>query len=146
MGLPSIRAAAEGGASLVNKGIIKEFKDFLLQGDIIALAVAFIMATAFKPVVDNFTNGVVMNFIAAIVGEPNFDSIGIDVGDSRLLIGSVLTALANLVLVGAAVFFFIVKPVNMIKDRQKSGAEPPPPDPEDVALLREIRDLLRARQ
>jgi large conductance mechanosensitive channel len=146
MGLPSIRAAAEGGVSLVNKGIIKEFKDFLLQGDIIALAVAFIMATAFKPVVDNFTNGVVMNFIAAIVGEPNFDSIGIDVGDSRLLIGSVLTALANLVLVGAAVFFFIVKPVNMIKDRQKSGAEPPPPDPEDVALLREIRDLLRARQ
>ncbi|MFN8616728.1 MAG: MscL family protein [Dehalococcoidia bacterium] len=130
----------------MNKGIIKEFKDFLLQGDIIALAVAFIMATAFKPVVDNFTNGVVMNFIAAIVGEPNFDSIGIDVGDSRLLIGSVLTALANLVLVGAAVFFFIVKPVNMIKDRQKSGAEPPPPDPEDVALLREIRDLLRARQ
>lgn len=130
----------------MNKGIIKEFKDFLLQGDVIALAVAFIMAAAFKPVVDNFTNGVVMNFIAAIVGKPNFDSIGLDVGDSRLLIGSVLTALANLILVGAAVFFFIVKPVNMIKERQKKGEEAPPPDPEDVALLREIRDLLRARQ
>ena len=146
MGLPSIRAAAEGGVSLVNKGIIKEFKDFLLQGDTIALAVAFIMAAAFVPVVDAFTKGIVLNFIAAIVGKPNFDDIGLDVGDSRLLIGTFLTALVNLVLVGGAVFFFIVKPVQMIKDRQKSGAEPPPPDPEDVALLREIRDLLRARQ
>lgn len=130
----------------MNKGLIKEFRDFLLQGDIIALAVAFIMALAFKPVVDTFTNGIVLNFIAAIVGKPNFDDIGIDVGDSRLLIGTFLTAVVNLILVGAAVFFFIVKPIQVIKERQKRGEEAPPPDPEDIALLREIRDLLRTRQ
>ncbi len=126
--------------------LLKEFRDFLLQGDIIALAVAFIMAAAFKPVVDTFTNGIVLNFIAAIVGKPNFDDIGIDVGDSRLLIGTFFTAVVNLVLVGGAVFFFIVKPVKMIQERQKRGDEPPAPDPDDVALLREIRDLLRERQ
>ncbi len=130
----------------MNKGIIKEFRDFLIQGDIIAIAVAFIMAAAFVPVVDAFTKGIVLNFIAAIVGKPNFDDIGLDVGDSRLLIGTFLTAVVNLVLVGAAVFFFIVKPVQIIKDRMKKGEEAPPPDPEDIALLREIRDLLRNRQ
>lgn len=125
--------------------LLKEFRDFLLRGDIISLAVAFIMAAAFLPVVDTFTNGIVLNFIAAIVGKPNFDDIGLDVGDSRLLIGTFLTAVVNLILVGAAVFFFIVKPVELIRARQKSGAEPAPADPEDIALLREIRDLLKNR-
>lgn len=130
----------------MNSPLIKEFRNFLLSGDIIALAVAFIMAAAFVPVVDALTKGIILNFISAIVGKPSFDSIGIDVGDSRLLIGTFLTAVVNLVLVGGAVFFFIVKPVNMIKERQKSGAEEPIPEAEDIALLREIRDLLRTRQ
>jgi large conductance mechanosensitive channel len=128
----------------MNSPIIKEFRNFLLQGDIISLAVAFIMAAAFKSVVDVFTNGIIMQFIAAIVGKPNFDSIGIDIGDSRLLIGSFLTQVINLILVGAAVFFFIVKPVNILKERGKRG-EDAVPDPEDIVLLREIRDSLRAR-
>ena len=129
----------------MNNPLLKEFRNFLLQGDIIALAVAFIMGLAFKGVIDAFTNGIVLNFIAAIVGKPNFDDIGLDIGDSRLLIGTFLTAVVNLILVGGAVFFFIVKPVNMIKERQKKGEEEPVPDPEDVQLLREIRDLLKAR-
>jgi large conductance mechanosensitive channel len=123
---------------------LKEFRDFLLQGDIIALAVAFVLAVAFSAVVAAFTDGIVMNFIAAIVGEPNFDSIGLDVGDSRLLIGTFLTAVVNLIIVGAAVFFFIVKPVQMLRDRKKAAGEPVP-ESEDVVLLREIRDLLRNR-
>jgi len=124
--------------------LLKEFRNFLLQGDIIALAIAFIMAAAFKPVVDTFTNGIVLNFIAAIVGKPNFDDIGLDVGDSRLLIGTFLTAVVNLILVGGAVFFFIVKPVQAIKDRQKKEGEVVP-DADDIALLKEIRDLLKNR-
>jgi large conductance mechanosensitive channel len=128
----------------MNHPIIKEFRDFLMRGDIIALAVAFIMAIAFKDVVDAVTNGVILNFIAAIVGEPSFNSIGIDIGDSRLLIGNVITALVNLVLVGAAVFFFIVKPVKMLTERKKEAGEPVP-EAEDIVLLREIRDLLKSR-
>lgn len=129
----------------MNSPIIKEFRNFLLQGDIITLAVAFIMAGAFASVVATFTDGIIMAFIAAIFGKPNFDSIGLDIGDGRLYIGTFLTAVANLVIVGAAVFFFIVKPVNMIKERQKSGAEEAIPESEDIVLLREIRDLLKTR-
>lgn len=125
--------------------ILKEFRDFIMQGDIIALAVAFIMAAAFGAVIATFTDGIVMNFIAAIVGEPNFDSVTLDVGDSELLIGTFITAVINLILVGAAVFFFIVKPVQMLRDRKKAAGEPVP-EAEDVILLREIRDLLRTRQ
>ena len=129
----------------MNSPIIKEFRDFLLRGDIIALAVAFIMAVAFGRVVSAFTDGIVMAFIAAIFGEPNFDSIGLDIGDDgRLYIGTFLTALANFALVAAAVFFFIVKPVNVLKERQKSGTEEIP-EAEDIILLREIRDALRSR-
>jgi large conductance mechanosensitive channel len=128
----------------VNNPILKEFRDFLLKGDIISLAVAFIMAGAFGAVVASFTDGIVMAFIAAIFGKPSFDSIGLDVGDGRLYIGTFLTAVANLIIVGAAVFFFIVKPVQMIRDRQKAAGEPVP-ESEDIILLREIRDALRNR-
>lgn len=127
----------------MNNPIIKEFRDFLVRGNLIELAVAFVMAGAFARVVSAFTDGVVLNFIAAIVGEPSFNSIGIDIGDSRLLIGNVITEIVYLILVGAAVFFFIVKPVQIIRERKKNEPETVAP-PEDIELLREIRDLLRA--
>jgi len=123
---------------------LKEFRDFLLQGDIIALAVAFVMGLAFKGVVDAFTGGVVTPFVAAIVGQSSFGEIDLEVGDATLEIGLVLDQVVNLVLVGAAVFFFIVKPVQLIRERKKEAGEPVP-EAEDVVLLREIRDLLRAR-
>ena len=125
----------------MNHPLVKEFRDFLFRGDIIALAVAFIMAIAFKDVIDTFTQGIVMAFIAAIFGEPSFDSITIEVGDGTLYIGTFLTAVANLILVGLAVFFFIVKPVNILKERRAAGTEDIPED-EQIVLLREIRDAL----
>lgn len=129
----------------MNSPIIKEFRDFLVRGNLIELAVAFVMAGAFASVVAVFTDGIVMQFLAAIFGKPNFDSIGLDIGDSRLLIGSLITAIINLIIVGAAVFFFIVKPVQIIRDRNKGEPETVAP-PEDIALLREIRDLLKSQR
>ena len=128
----------------MNQGIIKEFRDFITKGNVIELAVAVIMAGAFAPVITSLVTGVFTPFLAAIFGEPNFNSVGFDVGDSRVLIGLFITAVINFVLIAAGVFFFIVKPLNILQQRQKSGAEPPPPTPEDIELLREIRDLLRS--
>ena len=128
----------------MNSTIVKEFRDFLLQGNLLELAVAFIMAAAFGAVVIAFTDGIIMAFIAAIFGEPNFDSIGLDVGDGRLLIGTFLTALVNLFIVGLAVFFFIVKPAKTLRERQKDDGVTEPIS-EDTQLLREIRDLLRTQ-
>ena len=100
---------------------------------------------AFATVVSVFTDGIVMQFLAAIVGEPNFDNITLEIGDSELLIGTFLTAVLNLILIGAAVFFFIVKPVQVLRERQRSEPETIAP-PEDIELLREIRDLLRTQR
>ena len=74
---------------MMNEGIVKEFRDFLMRGNIIELAVAFIMAAAFVPVVTSLVNGVILPFIAAIFGEPNFDNIGFDVGDARVVIDGI---------------------------------------------------------
>jgi large conductance mechanosensitive channel len=127
----------------MNQGIIKEFRDFLMRGNIIELAIAFIMGLAFVPVVTSFVDGIIMPFFAAIFDEPNFNNVGFDVNDSRVQIGLFITAIVNFVLIAGAVFFLIVKPMDMIKERMRRGEEAPPPPAEDIALLTEIRDLLR---
>ncbi|MFN0095054.1 MAG: large conductance mechanosensitive channel protein MscL [Dehalococcoidia bacterium] len=130
----------------MNSPIIQEFKAFLLKGNIIDLAVAVIMGIAFGAVVTTFVEGIINPILAAIFGKPSFDSVGIDIGDSRLLIGSLIDSIINLATVAAAVFFFIVKPVNILMARQKKDEAAAPAAPaEDVALLREIRDLLARR-
>ena len=131
----------------MNHPIIKEFRSFLLQGDIITLAVAFIMALAFSSVVNSFVSDIVMAFIAAIFGEPSFSSIDLEIGDDgHLYIGAFIDAVVGFVVIGAAVFFFIVRPVNAIRARRATGEETEVVDPEEIVLLREIRDSLRARQ
>jgi len=130
----------------MNQGLLKEFRDFLFRGDVIALAVAVIMAGAFAPVITSLVEGVFTPFLAAIFGKPNFDSVGFDVGDSRVSIGLVITAIINFVLIATGVFFFIIKPLNIVKERQKKGEEPPAEPAEDVKLLTEIRDILAALQ
>lgn len=129
----------------MNKGVIGEFRDFISQGNVIDLAVAVIMAGAFTPVITALVEKVIMPIIAAIVGEPDFNGIGFDIGDARVGIGFVITALVNFLLIAAAVFFFIIKPMNMLKARQKADPASAPPPPEDITLLREIRDLLSRR-
>ena len=101
--------------------MIKEFRDFIMRGNVIELAVAVIMAAAFTPVITSLVEGVFTPFLAAIFGKPNFDTVGFDVGDSRVLIGLFITAVINFLLIAIGVFFFIVKPMNIIKERQKKG-------------------------
>jgi large conductance mechanosensitive channel len=121
------------------KNMLNEFKDFINKGNLVALAIAFLMALAFAPVVGAFADGVIMNLIAAIFGKPNFDSIVIGVGDADLLVGSVLTALVNFVIV-AAVCFLIVKAYDRWQKKDEAAA-----GPSEVELLTEIRDSLRNR-
>lgn len=121
------------------KNMLNDFKDFINKGNLVALAIAFLMATAFAPVVAAFASGVVMNLIAAIFGKPNFDSIVIGVGDADLLVGTVITAFINFLAV-AAVCFFIVKAYD-----KWQKADDAPAGPTEVELLTEIRDSLRNR-
>ena len=119
--------------------LLKEFKDFVNRGNLVELAVAFTLTLFFVPVVSAIVDGVILNLIAAIFGQPSFDSIGIDVGDSRLLIGTVITALVNFLIV-AVVCFLIVKAYNKMKRPADEDS-----GPTEIELLTEIRDALRAK-
>lgn len=119
------------------KNMLSEFKDFINKGSLLDLAIAVVLATFFAPVIAAIVDGVIMNLIAAIFGQPNFNSIGLDVGDSRLLFGSVITAFIQFVIV-AFVCFLIVKAYNKMKAADEVDA-----GPTEIELLTEIRDSLQ---
>lgn len=121
------------------KNLLTEFKEFINRGNLVELAVAFTLTLFFVPVVNAIVNGVFMQLIAAVFGQPNFDAIGIDVGDSRLLIGTVITAIVTFLIV-AVVCFVIIKAYNKFKSPAAEDA-----GPTEIELLIEIRDALRSR-
>lgn len=126
--------------------MVKGFKDFLLRGNVVDLAVAVVIGTAFATVVKAFTDGIIGGILGAIGGSPNFAGAGFTVNDSLINIGLVVNALIYFVIVAATVYFFVVVPVNKLMERRKRGEEPEVQAPsEDIVLLQEIRDLLRAR-
>jgi large conductance mechanosensitive channel len=126
--------------------VIKGFKDFLLRGNVVDLAVAVVIGTAFGAVVAAFASDFIGGIIGAIGGSPDFGRAGFEANDSKIIIGSTINALINFVIVAFAVYFFVVVPVNKLMERRKSGQEPDVEAPsEDIVLLQEIRDLLRQR-
>ena len=118
---------------------MKGFKDFLMQGNIVSLAIAVIIGTAFGTVVTAFTK-IIMDLIGMIFGQPNFDSVAI----GQLNIGVFITALVTFLMIAAVVYFIIVKPMTALQSRLAKDAEPEGPSTEE--LLAEIRDLLASQR
>jgi large conductance mechanosensitive channel len=126
--------------------MLKGFKDFLLRGNVVDLAVAVVIGTAFAAVVNAFATDFIGGIIGAIGGTPDFGNAGWEVNDSKIVVGSTINQLINFLIVAAAVYFFVVLPVNRLMERRKRGEEPEVESPtEDIVLLQEIRDLLRQR-
>ena len=126
--------------------MIKGFKDFLLRGNVVDLAVAVVIGIAFGAVINAFATDFIGGLIGAIGGSPDFGRAGFEANDSKIIIGSTVNALINFVIVAFAVYFFVVVPVNKLMQRRKTGEEPDVEAPsEDIVLLQEIRDLLRQR-
>jgi large conductance mechanosensitive channel len=94
--------------------ILREFRDFVMRGNIVDLAVAFIAGVAFSAVVNSLVKDVIMQIVAAVVGEPDFSSLTLVVNGSEIRYGTFLTVLTNFLLTMAAVFFLLVKPVNAL--------------------------------
>lgn len=116
------------------------FKNFILRGNLVDLAVAVIIGTAFGVVVTTFT-GLLLSLIAKITGgsQPNFD----DYTPGDLAVGPFLTALIAFLILAAVVYFFVVSPY--VKAKERFFPSPEPGTPEDIKLLQEIRDLLKAQ-
>jgi large conductance mechanosensitive channel len=107
--------------------MFKGFRDFVLRGNVIDLAVGVVIGAAFGAVVTSFTTNVLTPFIAALVGKPDFSYLGFTLNGSRIMIGAFLNALISFLLVAAAIYYFVVHPVNAFMTRMKKAAAPPPP-------------------
>jgi large conductance mechanosensitive channel len=110
--------------------MLKEFRDFLLRGNIVELAVAFVMGLAFAAVVNSLVNDLIMPVIAMIIGKPNFSDLTFTINDAKFRYGAFITNVIQFVAIAGAVFFFVVKPVNAQLTRFRSPAEEGMPDEE----------------
>lgn len=119
-----------------------EYKAFVLRGNLLDLAVAFVLGAAFSTVVTSFTEDVVGQLIAAVVGEPDFSDVGLTLGATTIRVGAFLTAVVNFLIV-ATVLFAVIRAASRF--RRPPVEDSPAPDSDEVVLLREIRDALRMR-
>lgn len=129
--------------------MLKGFKDFILRGNVIDLAVAVVIGTAFTAIVTAFTTSLIQPLINAVTpaSSPGLGVTLVGGKESTYIdLAAVISAAVNFLIVAAVVYFVIVLPVNTLKQRRKTGEESGPAEPTDVELLAEIRDLLRARQ
>jgi large conductance mechanosensitive channel len=127
--------------------MIKGFKEFIMRGNVVDLAVAVVIGAAFSAVVKALIDGFITPLIAAIFGKPDLSHVMVfHINHATFSIGLILNAIINFLLVAGAIYFLIVMPLNQLAERRKRGIEPEPEAPaEDVLLLQEIRDLLAAR-
>ena len=106
--------------------MIKEFRDFLLRGNVVDLAVAVVIGAAFGAVVTSFVKDILTPLLG-LVGVPDFGSLTLQVGSATVNYGTFLNLLISFILVAAAIFFFVVKPMNTLEKRRQAGAEPAAP-------------------
>jgi large conductance mechanosensitive channel len=129
--------------------MLKGFKDFILRGNVVDLAVAVVIGAAFGTIITAFTGKIVQPLINASTpaSSPGLGVTIIAGKDSTYVdFAALITALINFLLVAAVIYFVIVLPLNTMKERRKRGEEAGPAEPTAVELLAEIRDLLQVQQ
>jgi large conductance mechanosensitive channel len=105
------------------RGLLKEFREFLLRGNLVDVAVGIVIGLAFAALVTAFVRDLITPIVAAIFGKPDFSALTFTINGSHFLYGDFINALIAFVSIAAAVFFFVVKPVNALMARRKT--EPP---------------------
>ena len=125
----------------------KDFRDFILRGNVLDLAVAVVIGVAFNAVVNSMVNDIIMPIIAGIIGKPNFDELTLTLGDGIVSYGKFLTALVNFLII-AATLFVVIRAFESLQRRRRSGdvEEPEEAKTDEVLLLEQIRDLLAEKQ
>jgi large conductance mechanosensitive channel len=135
--------------------MIKEFKEFAMKGNLVDMAVAFVMGAAFGKVVSGFIDGMVMPVVGKLVAGVDFASLKyilseeqrdasgkVIAAEASIKYGEFITIMIDFILV-AVVMFMVIKAINKMKKKQEAAPMTPVPPTEDQALLREIRDLLK---
>ena len=125
--------------------MIKEFRDFIMGGNLVELAVAFVMGLAFAALINSFVNDLIMPIVAMIIGKPDFSGLTFSINDAVFRYGAFITAGITFVATAAAIFFFVVKPMGAMTARRKTQKEEVVPDEErrHQELLAAIRGSAR---
>ena len=125
-------------------GLLKEFKEFILRGNVVSLAVAVLIATAFGNVVASLTDNIITPFIGMFGGTPDFSALSFNINGSQFGYGRFINDLIAFLIVAAIIFFFIVKPMNTLLERAKRET---PADPEEKKCQECLSDIpLAARR
>ena len=126
--------------------MLKGFKEFIMRGNVVDLAVAVVIGAAFGAVVAALVKDIINPIIAAIFGKPDFSSLHFTINKSVFRYGDFINAVVSFLLIAAAIYFFVVVPLNTLAERRArriaSGEPDEEPKPEDILLLEQIRDLL----
>jgi len=126
--------------------MIKGFREFLMRGNVVDLAVAVVVGGAFAKVINALVLGFINPIVAAIFGKPDLTSVGnFTIGKGEFHIGLILTELLSFFFVALAIYFFVVVPMNKLNERRARNAEVVEAGPTEIELLTEIRDSLRTR-
>ena len=126
--------------------MLKGFREFVMRGNVLDLAVGIVIGTAFGLVIKGLVDGIINPLIAAIFGKPNLNSVGtFTIHGADFSIGLVLTPLVNFLCIALAIYFFVVLPVNALRARYEKPAEETAAETAEIELLTEIRDALRSR-
>jgi large conductance mechanosensitive channel len=126
------------------KTLVKDFRNFIMRGNVLDLAVAFIIGAAFNAVVQSLVKNVILRLVGAIAGKPDFSSLYFTINKSQIAYGQFITDLLNFLIIAASVFL-IVRVFQTLQDRRRKGTLDPgdvPAPTDEAVLLAEIRDLL----
>jgi large conductance mechanosensitive channel len=129
--------------------MLRGFKEFILRGNVVDLAVAVVIGAAFATIVTSFTDNIIKPLINAVTpsSSPGLGVTLVAGKDSTYIdFAAVITAAINFVIVAAVIYFVIVLPMNTLKERRARGEESGPAEPTEVELLAEIRDLLSTQR
>jgi large conductance mechanosensitive channel len=131
----------------VASSMLKGFKDFIMRGNVVDLAVGIVIGAAFTTVVTAFTTGFIKPLIQLMGGNSGTGAGAWHIGHVAFDYASFLNAIITFLITAAALYFLVVFPLNRLAERRKRGEEPPPEAPsEEVKLLTEIRDALKAQR
>lgn len=125
--------------------MFKEFKEFIMRGNVMDLAVAVIIGAAFTAIVNSLVDDIIMPIIGAIIGGVDFTSLAITAGDATITYGNFIQAIINFLLI-ALVLFLMIRAINRMSRKQEAAPAAPPEPTAEERLLTEIRDLLRERR
>ena len=127
------------------KKFVEEFKAFISKGDVVSMAVGLMVGSAFTAIITALNANIITPLLGIIMGGVDFSGIIIKIGAAEIGVGLFIQAIINF-LITALVLFCVVKFFNSFKKKEEAKPAPPPAVPEDVKLLKEIRDLLKEQK